>query len=47
MVYLKEVGRSASTLGLDFRTVLVKVENVSQEKISVVNLINYRVTSPY
>ncbi len=38
MVYLKEVG-SASALGLDFRTALVKVENVLQEKISVVNLI--------
>jgi hypothetical protein len=46
VVYLKEVG-SASALGLDCRTVLVKVENVSQEKISVLNLINYRVASSY
>ncbi len=42
MVQLKE-GVSASTLRGDRRSALNKVENVSQERISVINLSYYRI----
>jgi hypothetical protein len=42
MVLIKDE-RSASALGGDRRNVLIKVENVSQERISVINLKHYRI----
>jgi hypothetical protein len=46
MVLIKDE-RSASALGGDRRNVLIKVENVSQERISVINLKHYRINQCY